>query len=99
TPVHQKESQEDPEGSVSQQGWAADHFAVTRDNPHGYGTIPHAAYKTVCGVNGPLVVLDNVKVGAWLLGGDEGTPCSGPTCQRVPCPLGCPLLLGSLIHP
>uniref|UniRef100_A0A663DJI9 Uncharacterized protein n=1 Tax=Aquila chrysaetos chrysaetos TaxID=223781 RepID=A0A663DJI9_AQUCH len=40
---------------------------------------------TVCGVNGPLVVLDNVKVGArlpsppstgWHFGGTPGSPCS-----------------------
>uniref|UniRef100_A0A8C4V683 Uncharacterized protein n=1 Tax=Falco tinnunculus TaxID=100819 RepID=A0A8C4V683_FALTI len=29
---------------------------------------------TVCGVNGPLVVLDNVKVGPHLPMGDKGTP-------------------------
>lgn len=34
---------------------------------------PPPAYKTVCGVNGPLVVLDNVKVGACLPAGDTGT--------------------------
>uniref|UniRef100_A0A8C5S5C0 Uncharacterized protein n=1 Tax=Laticauda laticaudata TaxID=8630 RepID=A0A8C5S5C0_LATLA len=37
-----------------------EHFqAVTRN----YNTHPRLTYRTVCGVNGPLVVLDNVKVG------------------------------------
>lgn len=38
------------------------------------GLSPPPAYKTVCGVNGPLVVLDNVKVGAILPASDKWTP-------------------------
>lgn len=55
------------------------------------------AYKTVCGVNGPLVVLDNVKVGARLPVGDKGTPrrchfglcgdhCAVPAWAWLPAP-------------
>lgn len=49
-------------GSIHPQLWGANGVSF-----------PPPAYKTVCGVNGPLVVLDNVKVGARLPAGDKGT--------------------------
>uniref|UniRef100_A0A6I8PN34 Uncharacterized protein n=1 Tax=Ornithorhynchus anatinus TaxID=9258 RepID=A0A6I8PN34_ORNAN len=65
---------------------ARDHVqAVTRN----YITNPRITYRTVCSVNGPLVVLDNVKV---ISGVHSSSPSPGPrkgskrTPLRVPTP-------------
>uniref|UniRef100_A0A8C3QKZ7 Uncharacterized protein n=1 Tax=Cyanoderma ruficeps TaxID=181631 RepID=A0A8C3QKZ7_9PASS len=57
--------------------WDTGFGGGTRGWPWGLTVSPSPAYRTVCGVNGPLVVLDNVKVGD-SASGDTGTACSVP---------------------